>query len=392
MVNTLRPLLRRVVLGVLLTIASQADAQNVFRVRFDTVVAKAGDVATVNVLYTFTSTRPHSIRDLTLRFLTDALEVQPIGYLIDGTALATFRDAFGNVDSSWSHTGFAARGEHEIDLSNPVLIRVQFRIDPRLADTAFLHFDRSFGMFAENDSVDVIEQEDGWIRTESVAGHVVIRSLGATIQGETEGFSPDPVPFVIPMTIMGNADSAILTFSIDSTRLVLDSVTRSSIALRIVKAPEFGGRERVEVYFDTPLSRMDSAVLHFTGLVGLDTVCEALTKMRLLPRGSDAPIGNTIYIGDSICLEGHKPTGAVSQEKNEEQRIAIYPNPARERVWFEGATERSVVRVYDALGRTVSETRGSVWSVPPSVGAGSYEVMVRNDEGKRWVGRLTLVP
>jgi len=381
-----------VVLGVLLISASRADAQNVFRVRFDTVVAKAGDVATVNVLYTFTSARPHSIRDLTLRFLTDALGVQPIGYLIDGTALATFRDAIGNVDSSWSHTGFAARGEHEIDLSNPVLIRVQFRVDPRLADTAFLHFDRSFGMFAENDSVDVIERTDGWIRTESVVGHVVVSTPATLVRGETEGFSPDPIPFAVPMTIVGKADSAILTFSIDSTRLVLDSITKGFAALRIVKAPEFGGRERIEVYFDTPLIVTDSVSLHFTGLVGLDTVCEALTKVRLLPRGNSDPIGNTIYAGDSICLEGHKPTGAVGRAKNEEQRFAIYPNPARERVWFEGATETSVIRVYDALGRTVSETRGSVWSVPPGVGAGSYEVMIRDDEGERWVGRLTLVP
>lgn len=61
---------------------SNADAQNVLRVRFDTVVAQSGDLVTVSVLYTFTSTHAHSIRDLTLRFLTDSLEIRPVLSLI----------------------------------------------------------------------------------------------------------------------------------------------------------------------------------------------------------------------------------------------------------------------------------------------------------------------
>jgi hypothetical protein len=146
----------------------------------------------------------------------------------------------------------------------------------------------------------------------------------------------------------------------------------------------------VEIHFDTPLATVDTVMLHCTGLVGLDTVCEALINVRLLSQG---PIGNTTYIGDSICLEGQRPTGTVNEPGSGSTQYKIYPNPARERVTFEGAGEATVVRVYDALGRMVSQVRGSVWNVPPHMQAGSYEVMIASAAGReRWMGHVTIVP
>jgi hypothetical protein len=59
---------------------------------------------------------------------------------------------------------------------------------------------------------------------------------------------------------------------------------------------------------------------------------------------------------------------------------------------FEGVTEGSVVRVYDALGRVISEMRATVWNVPPGVEAGSYEVVLEGPQGERWMGHVTIQP
>ena len=373
---------------------SNASAQNIFRVRFDTVVARAGDLVTVNVLYTFTSTHAHSIRDLTLRFVTDSLEIRPVAYLTQGTATANLPDTL------WSHTGFHGDGTSEIDISNPVLIRVQFRVDPRLSDTAFLRWDRAFPMFEPNDGVDSEVQQDGWIRTDSAKGHVVIQTSGQTIVGETQGYSPDSIRSQVPVTISNitraNMKDALLTFSIDSSRIAFDSVASASGATvtGIDRTPLVGGREQIDIrlHSASPIIGGASAiVLQFVGLIGLDTVNESIDKVRMLPLNADGWIGNTVYIGRPIVLEGHLPSGAV-RERSVVKQIAIYPNPARERVTFEGIEEGSEAMIYDALGRIVAESNEAVWNVPPGFSAGAYEVVLATKSGERWWGQMTIVP
>ena len=166
-------------------LASKGRAQNIMRVRFDTVTAKPGDTVTVNVYYTFTATHGHNIEDFRVRMVYDASLLREYRYIMDGTASAAFFDTTG------SHLGILALGNQELDLTNPVLIRVQFVVDPLLTDTAWIRWDSILKypglMFEEpQDSVDSVVLEDGWIR--------VPRSAVRSEARETEGLNifPDP--------------------------------------------------------------------------------------------------------------------------------------------------------------------------------------------------------
>src|SRR2546421_5645368 len=84
-----------------LLLASQAaSAQNVFRVRIDTMTVKAGDTATVNVYYSFTSTKAHNLNGFVARFLFDSNLVKITGYITSGTAS-------DGMSTTESHRGLA---------------------------------------------------------------------------------------------------------------------------------------------------------------------------------------------------------------------------------------------------------------------------------------------
>src|ERR1043165_1040019 len=81
-------LVRRLsILIALLLLASQAllvsqaaSAQNVFRVRIDTMTVEAGDTATLNVYYPFNSTKTHNLSGFVARFLYDTNLIKITGY------------------------------------------------------------------------------------------------------------------------------------------------------------------------------------------------------------------------------------------------------------------------------------------------------------------------
>src|ERR1035437_10906152 len=78
---TARLLLLGAALGLM--VPAKAQAQNVFRVRIDTITANAGDTVFVNAYYTFTTSKPHTIDHYLARFLYDASLLRIVGYATD---------------------------------------------------------------------------------------------------------------------------------------------------------------------------------------------------------------------------------------------------------------------------------------------------------------------
>jgi len=152
-----------------ITLVSGATAQNIMRLRFDTVTAHPGDIVTLNVYYTFSATHGHDIQDVRVRMRYDTNLVWPVKYILDGTASASF------YDTTTSHLGILAIGQgQEMDFTNPVLLRIQFRVDSALSDTAWIRWDSDYKYATSvfelsSDGVDSVTFEDGWIRVPAVA-------------------------------------------------------------------------------------------------------------------------------------------------------------------------------------------------------------------------------
>ena len=157
---------------LVLGLARPARTQNIMRIRFNTVTITPGDTsAIVNVFYDFTATHVHNIQDVRVRINYDSNKVYPIHYILANTAMAAFD---GLQDTITSHLGILAThlfsgDTQELDLTNPVLMKIQFRVHPALADTAWVRWDPNYeyapAMFElPGDSVDSVVLEDGWIR------------------------------------------------------------------------------------------------------------------------------------------------------------------------------------------------------------------------------------
>jgi len=379
-------LLVRVVLCALAVIASAPPlfAQNVFSIRFDTVTAKAGDTVTVNAIYTFSSTSAHNINNFTARFEYDSTEAHLLGFVLAGTASG------GLFDTITSHRGITALGQSEIDLTNPVLFRMRFRVDRQLSDTAFVRWDTNVTMFTMSSGVDSVVRRDGWVRTPATNGHVRIQTPNLEVKGVTEGLQPDSVSFYLPFMV-SNLDSAHittarLTFTYDSTvlswagtvagsseSLTVDSIETADISggfvqCAIVLTSQSGEIKGSDVFID----------LEFTGLVGLDTVCEPLTNVTLRPLNPDALIGNTDYVPNAICLEGSAPS-EVSQ-KTSSSLVSMYPNPARDQVTILELenSEGKKVEMFDEMGRLSFSGLLILggWHIPSGFMPGAYEVVL----------------
>lgn len=367
-------------------LVERADAQNVFRAWFDTVTVGASDTVTVNVYYTFTSTHPHNIDYVQLRFRYDSSEILPIGYDLDGTASAML------FDTTPSHLGITALGQSEIDTTNPVLLRIRFRVNPRLADTAFLHWDLTFPLFDASENVDNVIRQDGWIRAKSNAGHVVLSTPPVSVHGVTSGYSPDSVGFDLPIIVSNissaNVQRALLSFSYDSTVL---SLQRLSVSPAILDDSTTSmavpiGRQQVRAWLRAPSGVITGGdtvgTASFVALVGLDSICTELSDVSFRPADSMGWIGNTIYLGNEICMVGTLPD-AVAQAAAPGQHVNIYPNPANTEVHIEDATRHSTIGIYDMLGRLLYEWKGRsvAWAIPSAIPSGIYHVIVRSSSG-----------
>jgi len=165
-----RLLTRVVVIAAVAFCARPVSAQNVMRLRIDTVTAKPGATVDVRVLYTFTSTHAHNIHDFNTRFLFDTSKSHLVAYILDGAARIPFF-----ADTTGSHAGLLALGTQEIDLTDSVLYTIRMTLDSNLdtinGDTAWVRWDpewtlsatQTFG--AGDEGVDAVDHEDGWIRT-----------------------------------------------------------------------------------------------------------------------------------------------------------------------------------------------------------------------------------
>jgi len=168
MAMILRLLARVAVIVVLAFIAMPVTAQNVLRLRIDTVTTKPGSTVDVRVLYTFTSTHPHNIHDFLARFLFDTTKsaLAGSGYIMNGAA------TYPLFDTVPSHTGLLVYGNQEIDLTDSVLFTIRMTLDTN-ADTAWIRWDRKWPvMQLGNEGVDSVYQQDGWIRSSKPLGIV----------------------------------------------------------------------------------------------------------------------------------------------------------------------------------------------------------------------------
>lgn len=376
----------------------QVEAQNVFHVWFDTVTARAGDTAIVNVHYTLHSTHAHNLDHFQLRLQYDSSEIFPIAYDIAGTASGMF-------DTTISHRGILAQGSSEIDTTNPVLIRIRFRVNRELADTAFIQWDTLFNLFDPSEGMDEVIQQNGWIRTATVAGHVVLSTPPITAHGITAGFSPDSVAFLLPVSVSNistaNMRSALLSFAYDSARFPLNGVfadPASGIRIdSVASSPIVSGSRRVNIWMHSVsgvITGADTLLrIGFMGLVGLDTVCDTLGDVSLRPTNSDGLVGNTVYLGNPICLEGEAPNSVTLPEQSEMSRLSIYPNPARDAVRIEAPDDGAPARIviYDMLGRTIGNWNSAAaeWEIPASVAPGIYRV-VCDQEQKTFMKTLVI--
>lgn len=370
--------------------ASSAFAQNVFRVQIDTVSVKAGDTATVNVYYTFTSTKAHNLNGFVARFLFDSNLVRIVGYNTSGTAS-------DGMSTTESHRGIAAFGSQELDLRNPILVRLRIVASTTLADTAWIRWDRDWPMFAFEAGVDTVVESDGWLRTQTAVGHTTLSTPRRSVSGVITGPFPDSVRFDVPVMISdissANVISARLQFVFDQNRLALQGATTASTSESIssVGTTQDTGTIIFQGLNGLKMAGADTLVnLHFYALVGADTACTILSGVTWLPLNADARLGTTDVAFDSICIYGRFQEAFVGAS-SQEGPARLYPNPARDYVVAAGFDAKTV-EVYDALGRCVEnqELSHDAWTIPASLAAGTYHVIMRDRNGKTAAGKLLL--
>lgn len=373
-------------LGVVLSLmtAPIAVAQNVFRVRIDTVTAKAGDTVTVNVYYSFTSTHSHALNGYVARFSYNTNLVWIAGYITDST---TASDGF---PVSVSHLGIATSQQgQEINLAKPVLFRMRVVLRSALADTGWIHWDPDFAMFDSKAEVDSIVQQDGWVRTATASGHTVLTTPAVEIAGRSNGYVPDSVRFDLPVIISdirdANVRSARLSFVFDSSRLRFDSATSKSGTATISSMGRTG--DTASIVFTGSSQGLilggDTLVqLHFVALVGIDTECLTLSDPVWQPLNSDALIGIASFAFDSICLLGSYGVEGVDGDPAL-RTMQMYPNPARDFVVI-GGFEAARLQVFDELGRCVwteGNLADGIWRIPATLWDGVYTIIARGTHG-----------
>src|ERR1700733_10576442 len=140
--------------------AISAQAQFGVSLRFDTATANPGDTVNLDVYYKFTSGQPQDVQDFDVRYEYDTTEIYAFDYILDGTASANM----SILDTS-HHGILVANGS--LDLTNPILFKIRFRVNKRLSDTAFIQWDTGVTVFDFSDSINVTEQ-NGWIKTPSI--------------------------------------------------------------------------------------------------------------------------------------------------------------------------------------------------------------------------------
>jgi hypothetical protein len=376
-------------IALLLIASATASAQNVFRVRLDTLTVQAGDTATMNVFFTFTSTKPHNLNGFVARYLFDSNLVKIVGYSTAGTAS-------DGLSTTESHQGIAAIGSTEINLNNQVLFRMRIVASKTLADTAWIHWDSDWPMFASESGVDSVIQTGGWLRTANATGHTSLTAPGRSVNGVITGPYADSVRFDLPIMISdisnANVTDARLQFKFDPNKLSLIAATSSKIATVVssdvasdTASIVFQGLNGSKLLGNDTLT-----VLQFYALVGPDTVCTMLTNVTWQPLNSDAKRGTTDVRFDSICIYGRYQPALV--ESNERRRSGrLYPNPAQDHLILSDMDVRDL-EVYDALGRFVGSCRynGETWLLPPSLKAGAYRITVREHNGEAWGSTLVI--
>ena len=287
--------------------AYAAQAQYNMSLRFDTATAIPGDTVVLDVFYKFTSsTPPKSVQDFNVRFEYDTTEVYAFDYILDGTASANMTI----LDTS-HHGILAANGS--LDFTNPILCKIRFRVNKRLADTALIQWDTDVSVFEYSDSINVTEQ-DGWIRTPSTAGNVTLWTPSMTVDtGEV---------FNAPVSISGienaNIDSAVLRFEVDSTdRLLFRGAVAATSSNSLVIDTSVSG-DTVTIVLKALAGHIvssDSMVtLSFYSVPWYDTACVTLRDLKFEALDSASLIGNTASSSGSICIvPGSKPPAGVNQ-------------------------------------------------------------------------------
>jgi hypothetical protein len=379
-------LLVRVALSVLSVSAANSGslAQYSMSLRFDTVTANPGDTVNVDVDYKFTSSKPtQSVQDFNLRFEYDTSEIYAdttglylVDYILDGTASASM-----SILGVSHHGILVANGS--LDFSNPILCKIRFRVNKRLADTAFIRWDSAVSVFEYSDGITVAEQ-NGWIRTPSVTGRVILSTPALTV---------DTGKMVnIPVSITGidkaNIDSAVLRFEVDSSRLLFKGATAETASNAMVQAITV--RQSLDTsHLDTVsivLASKGKQVAGSDSLVTIsiysfpwyDTACVTLRDIRFVALNAGSVIGNTVSSCGSICIVPGSGKAVVSTLPLHLQTLEAYPNPARGRVTFSanGIANADQVRVevFDAIGRRVftSNLAYPEWEIPPDFRAGLY--------------------
>ncbi len=200
-----------VAIAVLAISVNPASAQNVMRLRIDTVTANPGSTVDVRVIYTFTHTHAYDIHDFVARFIFDTSKSHLVSYVLTGTASENMdlpSDTFG------SHTGLVALCDTsvEIDLTDSVLFVIRMTLDSN-ADTAWIRWDRNwipFGsgedFYAGDDGVDSVYQEDGWIRIPQSKAYVAesVSSVLAPL------FYPNPARDRVMISDLATSEGATL--------------------------------------------------------------------------------------------------------------------------------------------------------------------------------------
>jgi hypothetical protein len=381
-------LLVRVVLVALAVIAGAyaAQAQYTMSLRFDTLTANPGDTVDVDVYYKFTSKPPLNVQDFDVRFDYDTTEIYAFDYILDGTA----SDSLFTLGTS--HQGIVLGDSnqyvtHSLDFTNPILFKIRFQVKQGLGDTAFIRWDTGDQIFEYSDSINVTEQ-DGWIRTPTVAGHVTLSTPPKTVDtGEV---------FNIPVSISGienaNIDSALLQFEIDTTRLPFRGASGVANSKAVVQSSSVSG-DTISIVLNAPDGHIvdsDSIItVSFYSVPWYDTACVTLQDIRFEALNSGSLIGNTVSSSGSICVvPGSKPPADVKSVVNKLNKLVAYPNPAQDQVTFDAGFGNNSglvkIEVYDALGRMafMSSEAYPVWQIPSDIRPGTYFVAMDCELGR----------
>jgi hypothetical protein len=361
-----------------------SETGNHLVIRFDTLSVKPGQSDVIlNVYYTFTTTKPHNFRGYNAHFFFDSTKVRIVKLITDSTASANL--GYQDLNPKSPEAAVVTLGDQEIDLSNPILFKLELNVLPALTDTTSFRWD--YIDIPDYFGVDLpVELLDGSLTRKWPKVDVAITTPPATAKAD----SSVVLPIAISDLSGANIQSAELSFTIDTSIVTVANVTTDTSSHAVITSVNMQGTNVVIDFGLAPkaLSFVGSSLARLTLQTKPreDTACTAISDASFVAQNIDAAV-ETVTIGfGSICVYGKPvPTGLVGEDDAQTIAFESYPNPIRNVLHFrlsgvhESPTDYSVT-ICDLLGRELYRASGfsGEWIPEARCANGIYHMIVKN--------------